>query len=310
MNEQIKDDISNFCKLDCDRYGYLINWLNKEEITHSVIPTGKARHIMIRLDKNRPYLKQFYVKTLIAHYDRVPGTPGANDNSSAVFQLLYSIKKLKTLKFAHNIQIILTDKEELTPGEAIINQGAYQLAHLFREKKINNCIFFVFDMCGIGDTVISGRAGLELLKLKYKSEQRYKKLYEEMLYFSSALTALLLQFRDGEFFNLNSLFSDDLGFLLNRYPALQLSVLPYNEVIQMKKELSDIKQNKWGEILDEGMLSENYINFIKSKLPQSWRTNHKANDIPENLQNEAFEIIDEFITRLAEYQIPYGDRIG
>ncbi len=310
MNQQMKDEIKEFCKPECNRYEFLINWLSKEEITHSVLPTGNARHIMIRLDSTRPYLKRYYVKTLIAHYDRVPGTPGANDNSSAVFQLLYSINKLKNLKFAHNVQIIFTDKEELTPGEAIINQGAFQLAHLFREKKINNCIFFVFDMCGIGDTIISGRAGLQLLKLKYEKEPRYKKFYEEMRHFSSSLSDLLLQFNDGEFINLNSLFSDDLGFLLNRYPALQISILPYKEAMQIKRELSEVKQEEWDKIIDEGMLSEKYITFLKEKLPESWNSNHTTDDTTEKLHNSAFRIVDDFIIQLAEYQIPYGERIG
>ena len=59
MNEQMRKDITQFCVSDCNRYDFLINWLSKEEITHSVIPTGTARHILIRLDKIRPYLKRY-----------------------------------------------------------------------------------------------------------------------------------------------------------------------------------------------------------------------------------------------------------
>ena len=306
MNEKMRDDIRRFCEPDCNRYDFLINWLSREEITHSVIPTESGRHIMIRLDKVRPYLKRYYVKTLVAHYDRVPGTPGANDNSAAVFQLLYSIEKLRNLKFAHNIQIILTDKEELSAGQSVVNQGAYQLAHMFREKKINNCIFFVFDMCGVGDTIISGRAGLQLLKSKYESETRYKKMYDDMSAFSASLSDLFLRFRDGEFFNLNSLFSDDLGFLLNRYPALQISILPYEEAVLMKQRLFQVKEDDFNAILEKGMMSDEYKNFLKPLLPDSWDNNHKINDTVETLTPGAFEIIDEFILDLAQYQIPYG----
>ncbi|MDA3810449.1 MAG: M28 family peptidase, partial [Spirochaetaceae bacterium] len=271
------------------------------------LPTGNARHIMIRLDKVRPYFKRYYVKTLVAHYDRVEGTPGANDNSAAVIQLIYSIQRLKSLKSAHNIQIILTDKEELLPGDPIVNQGAYQLAHLFRENKINNCIFFVFDMCGIGDTLISGKAGLQLLKSKYDSEPRYKKMYENMLYFSTYLSNLFLQFREGEFFNLNSLFSDNLGFLLNRYPALQISILPSHEAVKMKKDLFNITAEEWQKIYEKGMLSEEYKDFLNPLLPESWRNNHKISDTIDTLDSGAFEIIDEFIFELALFQIPFGE---
>jgi hypothetical protein len=307
MNEKMKKEIRQFCEPECNRYEFLINWLNREEISFSVIPTGEARHIMIRLDKVRPYLKRFYVKTLVAHYDRVPGTPGANDNSAAVFQLLYSIEKLKSLQFAHNIQIILTDKEELTPDEPLINQGAYKLAYLFREKQINNCMFFVFDMCGIGDILISGRAGLQLLKLKYASEIRFKKMYEQMSHFNTLISDLFLQFKDGEYFNLNSLFSDDLGFLLNRYPAMQISVLPYGEAITMKKNLFNVPQDEWDRVLEKGMLSAEYSEFLKPMLPQSWKNNHKAEDKVELLNSQSFQLISDFILELARYQIPFGE---
>ncbi|MBI9100390.1 MAG: M28 family peptidase [Spirochaetaceae bacterium] len=307
MNMKMRDEITEFCSPGCDRYDFLIRWLTREEITHSVIPTGQARHIMIRLDKERPYLKRFYIKTLVAHYDRVQGTPGANDNSASVFELLYSIKKLKTLKQAHNIQIILTDKEELDDRDSVVSQGAYQLAHLFREKNIRNCIFFVFDMCGIGDTLISGRAGLQLLKSKYDNEVRFRKLYNDMINFNSSLADLFLSFRDGEFFHLNSLFSDDLGFLLNRYPALQISVLPYEEAIAMKRDLFRIKPEEWKKLTDKGILSAEYRFFLKNILPASWKNNHGSDDTVEHLTESAFTVIDEFILELAHYQIPYGE---
>lgn len=307
MNDQLRDDLTQFCRVDCNRYEFLINWLTKEEINHSVIPTGTARHIIIRLDKIRPYLKRYYVKTLVAHYDRVPGTPGANDNSAAVIQLLYSINKIKSLKYAHNIQIIFTDKEELSAEESLVKQGAYQLAHLFLENKIDNCIFFVFDMCGIGDTLISGRAGIELLKSKYDHEPRYNKMYRDMIHFNKTLSDLFLGFRNGEYFNLNSLFSDDLGFLLNRYPAVQISVLPYSEAILMKQNLLKIDESIWNQILEKGLLSKEYRDFLQPLLPHSWNTNHSANDRVETLTDSAFEIIADFIMELAQFQIPYGE---
>lgn len=307
MNEQMKADLHEFCKPDCDRYDFLINWLTREEISHSVIPTGEARHILIRLDKVRPYLKRYYVKTLVAHYDRVPGTPGANDNSAAVFQLLYSINKLKSLKFAHNVQILLTDKEELTPSQSVTTQGAFQLARLFREKNITNCIFFVFDMCGIGDTLVYGKTGLQLLKSKMENDSRYKPVVRRMEDFSITFSDLFLQFRDGEFFNLNTLFSDDLGLLLNRFPSVQLSVLPYDEAITLKNNLLSIPEEQWHLLYDKGMLSEEYRDFIKSQLPFSWKGNHGEGDEVETLTAGAFELIDEFIMELAAFQIPFGE---
>lgn len=307
MNEQLLKDLGDFCRQDSDRYNFLINWLTREEISHNVIPTGDARHILIRLDKERPYLKRYYVKTLVAHYDRVSGSPGANDNSAAVLQLLYSVRMLKKLKYAHNMQIILTDKEELTPDQSLTNQGAYQLGRLFREKSINNCIFFIFDMCGIGDTLIYGQTGLQLLKSKEAKDSRYKKDVLHMEHFSKVLSSLFLSFRNGEYFNINLLFSDDLGLLLNKYPSVQLSILPYEEAINVKKNLISVDSTQWQDILDSGMLSEKYKDFIERFLPPSWKNNHSVHDKVETLTPSAFNLINEFIMELATFQIPYGE---
>ncbi|RQW05948.1 MAG: M28 family peptidase [Calditrichaeota bacterium] len=307
MNDQLLNDLNEFCRSDCDRYDFLINWLTREEITHSVIPTGEARHILIRLDKVRPYLKRYYVKTLVAHYDRVPGTPGANDNSAAVMQLLHSINALRNLKFAHNVQIVLTDKEELGPDQSITSQGAFQLARLFREKNINNCIFFVFDMCGIGDTLIYGQTGLQLLKSKEEKDRRYSRIVKHMEQFSTALSNLFLEFRTGEFFNINLLFSDDLGLLLNRYPSVQLSVLHYEEAINVKRSLISLNEEQWQYIYDKGMLSAEYQDFISRNMPPSWRNNHSGSDSIETLTESAFTLIRDFIMELAGFQIPFGD---
>lgn len=307
MNERMLNDLKEFCKPECNRYEFIINWLTREEITHSVIPTGEARHIMIRLDKIRPYLKRFYVKTLVAHYDRVPGTPGANDNSAAVLQLLYSIEKLKALKFAHNIQIILTDREEIPPGSSISQQGAFQLGRLFRENKVGNCLFFVLDMCGIGDTLISGQAGIRLLKSRMSHEPRYGKILNRMKYLNASMANLFLAFRNGEFLNINTLFSDDLGFLLNGYPSIQLSVLPYGEAMRTKIKSLEISSEEWSSMEDKGMLSQEYRDFLKPLLPLSWAVNHSAEDKVETLDETAFNIIDDFIMDLADFQLTIGD---
>jgi len=307
MNDQMWKDLREFCDPECDRYDFLIQWLTKEEITHNVIPTGEARHILIRLDKIRPYLKRYYIKTLVAHYDRVPGSPGANDNSAAVLQLLHSIKLLKRLKFAHNIQIILTDKEELAPEQSVTTQGSFQLARLFREKSINNCIFFVFDMCGIGDTLIYGQTGLQLLKSKEEKDKRYRPLLQHMKSFTSELSDLFLELRSGEFFNINLLFSDDLGLLLNRYPSVQLSVLPYEEAIKTKSRLYSLSEEQWHYIHEKGMLSPDYQDFISENMPESWKVNHSHEDSVETLNDSAFHLMEEFILELAGFQVPFGD---
>jgi len=75
----------------------------------------------------------------------------------------------------------------------------------------------------------------------------------------------------------------------------------------MKQNLFRIHDDEWKRIGEKGLLSEEYKDFLKPLLPQSWKNNHKGNDSVETLTDSAFELIADFILELAQYQIPYGE---
>ena len=53
----------------------LLEW---KEIPFEIL-TGGGKHILVSTKGNKPFLNDHCRKILVAHYDRVPGTPGAND---------------------------------------------------------------------------------------------------------------------------------------------------------------------------------------------------------------------------------------
>jgi len=111
-------------------------------------------------------------KTVLVHYDRACApdgsfiTPGANDNSAAVFQVLRFAERLMRKEIPlpggiHNMRIFFTDGEEL--GASSVSgakaQGAFALASLFRKLGIVNDDVFVLDGCGRGDVLAVSTAG-------------------------------------------------------------------------------------------------------------------------------------------------------
>ena len=124
-----------FIAKDCNRYDFLCNLLTTEQIPFKTIALNNKKHLYIQFS-NHHYDGYFKIKTIIAHYDRAENTPGANDNSAAIFLLIEWIKKLQQSPVPHNIRIIFTDGEEITTGAQ--NQGAFELATYFKKLHITN----------------------------------------------------------------------------------------------------------------------------------------------------------------------------
>ena len=157
-----------------------------------------------------------------------PGTPGANDNAAAVFQLLSHWEEIRRLGWSHRTQILFTDREELTGSMKATDQGSWHLARHLKRLGAENILFFVLDMCGIGDTPVWGRsirkAGLA------PPGDAVTRAYEVM-------ESFLKRYSRGIDYGVNPMFSDDLGLLLGGYPAFQLSLLPRTEAELIRERL-------------------------------------------------------------------------
>ena len=257
-----------FCEIGVDRKKIIISILEKNRIPYTTLHIENSFHIVI-YPKNLVTGEETNV--LLAHYDRVKGTPGANDNSASVFYLLNHSMRLR--KQEHRTVIIFTDKEEVQNGESITEQGSYGLGKYFRSKNIENLNFFVFDMCGIGNTILLGTGGENLLKKHYGDNFNTSGFKKKIDRVKQNAEEILLTVNSGEFFYLTPLFSDDLGLILNKYPAVLISLLPYREVIEYKKDVS--------------------------VLPKSWLCNHTINDDVSTLDNKSWNTLSPLLSRLS-----------
>ena len=133
-------------KKDCDRFSFIKEFLERVAIPFSVLHIDDKKHFYIQFNK-ASYTPMFNIKTVIAHYDRDENSPGANDNSASVFQLIDWARQLSTSIDLHNVRIILTDGEELGSAK---EQGAYGIASVFNRLGIKSDSVYVLDGCGRG----------------------------------------------------------------------------------------------------------------------------------------------------------------
>ena len=291
MTGNFNELLRRFCDRECDRFSFITTLLEWKDIPYDVLPGG-GKHILVSPRRQKPFLPDRCRKILTAHYDRYPDSPGANDNAAAVFILLKHIDALQNADYPHNTLILFTDREELQEGDSVKDQGAWQLAEVWPEDQKQRDLFIVLDMCGIGDTLIWGRTAGKIPGL---DRGRLAPLY-------ASLKDLLFRFSRHEAMDINDLFSDDLGFLLQGMTALQISMLPWKEALEWKKELSLREKASIREEEDASSLKKS----IKY-LPPSWRNNHSPEDSLSTLEERSFKIMGTFLRDLSRYQIPLLD---
>ena len=284
-----REDLLDFCRDDADRHEVLIKSLKRRNIPYEIIPIDGARHVALPVPRAAEMDREYYRVTLVAHYDRVPGTPGANDNAAAVFQLLSHWEDMLRLGWRHRTQILFTDKEELTGEMTATDQGSWSLARHLKRLGAENILFFVLDMCGIGDTPVWGRsvrkAGL------IPPGDSISRAYQVM-------EGFLKRFTRGDDFGVNPMFSDDLGLLLGGYPAFQLSLLPRHEALE-------IAQRYGAQPLEaDPVVPAKAREEMQIDLPPSWRSNHGPEDSADTLDSGAFILMARLLRDLARYRFP------
>ncbi|PIE04783.1 MAG: hypothetical protein CSA76_02420 [Spirochaetales bacterium] len=287
LPEEDRCELLHFCAPEADRFSVLKQSLIRRKIPFNVIPLEGARHILLPAPPPSALNKNYYRVTLVAHYDRVDNTPGANDNAASVFQLLAHREAMYKEVNAPLTQIIFTDKEELlaqhnTASKAPLRQGSWYLARHLRRLGVSNVLFFVLDMCGIGDTPVWGhsvrKAGIHTL------QGIENNAFTEMETF-------LKKFSGGKNFGVHPLFSDDLGLLLGGYPALQVSLLPRHQAEQLPPLPANplpLRQH------------------LQNNMPPAWQSAHTPFDTPDKLQAASFLLISRLLRGLSLYRFPLG----
>ncbi|MCQ2582296.1 MAG: M28 family metallopeptidase [Treponema sp.] len=216
----IPEDFKKFISSDCDRLSFIRNYLLNSGIECPVIPVEGKNHIYVKFPL-RQYNPMFRIKTVIAHYDRFPGSPGANDNSAAVFCMMEWARKLIQRQDFHNIRLIFTDGEELGEGD-VSQQGAFGLAKLFSKLGIKNDDVFVFDCMGRGNVPVICQIDLPQ-GMSSAFISRFNELEKRAI-------KIISEGSGGKWFKVKANYSDNAGFILNGIPACAISMLPSKEI--------------------------------------------------------------------------------
>lgn len=260
----IPSEFNDFIAADCDRAAFIQNYLNRAGLEAPVLQMEGKNHIYVKFPQSQ-YNSMFRIKTVIAHYDRFPGSPGANDNSAAVFCLLEWAIKLARLAqpLFHNIRLIFTDGEELGAAGGVAEQGAFPLAQMFRRLGITNDDIFVFDCMGRGDVPI-----LTQTILPPKIPASFVKDFSAL---EQRAATLLQTSANGRWFCLPCNYSDNASFIANGIPAVAITMLPSLEVNAA----------------------------TQGQQPQTWQLLHTPGDNLASLTPKSFEIFHNILNNLA-----------
>ena len=268
---QIPSSFKEFIAPDCDRATFIQNYLKSAGLEAPVLQMEGKKHIYVKFPQLQ-YNPAFRIKTVIAHYDRFPGSPGANDNSAAVFCLMEWAAKLaksavvstsSTTAQFHNIRLIFTDGEELGAAGGVAEQGAFPLAQVFRRLGITNDDIFVFDCMGRGDVPI-----LTQTILPRKAPVRFVKDFTAL---EQRAATLLQASANGRWFCLPCNYSDNASFIANGIPAVAITMLPSAEVTAA----------------------------TQGQQPQTWQLLHTPGDNLASLTPQSFEIFYNILNNLA-----------
>jgi hypothetical protein len=276
-----------------DRFGIIKSLLPELGLNHLVLPVAGNRHFLIfPSPAANPLRGRRNAMVLAAHYDRVKGSPGANDNSAAVFLLLRAAQRLKRRNTAPWM-IILTDKEELQQGQGIRDQGSYSLGEALRRGGLREAQVFIFDACGTGDTLVISTVTDTLLRNEEGPGADHIRLVIRSLRERALRTARGLGL--GRVILLPTPFSDDAGFLRAGISAQIITVLPQAEasafasLVRSRPEFS-------GALISRELARETENTLI----PKTWRRLNTGGDTCHKLSPEHFNMVIRFAEELCK----------
>jgi hypothetical protein len=227
---------------------------------------------------------------LVAHYDRVDDSPGANDNSIAVFHLLNAAALLAQRGLGKWL-IVFTDKEELVSGEGFEDQGSFTLAEKLKSWGLEKTRIFNFDACGAGNTFILSTTTDLILKNSEKPNIRTIKKNIGALRDRALETAHSLKM--DKVLLAPTPFCDDMGFLRAGLAAQTITILPGEEASQYEALLR--KRPEFGSLLISGEIKNS---TERRHIPETWRSLNKSTDTHLRLTPQFFEQVVRFAVEL------------
>ena len=280
----------DFISPEADRLTILKETLKEADLEYNVTEIVGSRHFIVNPsppEQSKP-MERRPPTILVAHYDRAEGSPGANDNSVAVFLLIETAMKL-IKKNEINWLVIFTDREELKPGEKIQAQGAYGLAEYLKKIKMERSKIFSFDACGTGDTLVISTTLESLLK----KERAGEKLRDSILGLRKYALDAARKLNMAKVLLAPTPFSDDVGFIRAGLIAQTVTMLPSNECSQLVTKLR--KNPEFAEALINAKMRQ--ANLLQS-IPDTWRGLNSPTDSHLRLTPEHFRNVVKFAEAL------------
>ncbi len=259
-------DFRRFVAPGVERLVALAGMLAARGLSYQVLKSEKARHLAVRIGKDAPRI------ILMAHYDRVKGSPGVLDNSCACLQLAdFACRAFSGGAVDLSLLIVFTDAEEAPGSGSAANQGALALARAIRTTFSGGNqeppSVLVFDVTGRGDRLLLSSAPARLLARGGLSSSSSASCHE-------ALNRLArLAARNAGLFDPLSIglpWSDDLGLVLGGLGALTVSLLPKAEVDTL----------------------------VLGGVPATWKFLHTKEDRAEVAEAGAFSLMGRFLDAL------------
>ena len=292
------DRFFDFIAPGADRFGVLFDRVRSLDLNTLVASIEGSRHffifpgdVNIRLPPGSafPFRGESPV-VLTAHYDRAEGSPGANDNSAAVFMLIKAAARLGEMGAGRWV-IIFTDKEELRSGQGIREQGSYSLARKLRALGLESARVFNFDACGTGETLVVSSTADYLLEKNplpgfRKTGLRIKALRERLFGAARAL-------RISHVLSVPTPFSDDAGFLQGGIPSQTVTMLPSSEAAPLASLLRN--RPSFADAIIAGAAKDP---LDRRLIPETWRCINGPRDTHARLTPEHFEKIVRFAVEL------------
>lgn len=252
-----------------DRLVSLAGLLAARGLRYSVVKTGEARHLVVRIGKGAPRL------AFVAHYDRIAGSPGTLDNSCACLQLVEFAARQTAAHKAAGVRwqpflVVFTDAEEAPGSGTATRQGSYSLARTLKatagQGKAMPAI--VLDVTGRGERILLSTAPAGLLERTGQAFSSAAAGYRSLVAFARRACK-----RAGlpEPMEAGLPWSDDLGLTLGGLPALTISLLPEAEAAML----------------------------AAGKRPPLWKMLHTEADSPELAQEASFVLMSALLDALA-----------
>lgn len=297
--EYMTREFEQFISEDIDRSEFITDWLASKGVKSSVVFIDGKKHVLVQFDSGA-YDPSFRIKTVVAHHDRVSGSPGANDNSAAVWQIMNWAVWLNSYRGFHNVRIFFTDGEELGWNTGVSEQGAFGIASTFQRLGIKDDVY-VFDACGRGEIPVLAKINLGAKVPESFTRQVYD-LHERT-------QNLLAKASPGRWMTLPVPYSDNASFLACGIPAVAITVLPADEAslyarqINSSRSLEDSVLNR--EASKIRRIEENIPDYsYKEHLPYTWRLFHTKSDNLTSLTKSSFAVMESILMCLANAKTP------